>query len=385
MSRPQHRRGARPRTRAPRGESVVGTRFQVDCGQVGHGGFVVARTDEGRVLFVRHALPGERVIAEITEGTTGDSFWRADAVQILSASPHRVTPPCPYAGPGGCGGCDFQHARSDYQRELKAAVVSEQLRRLAKRDLTVEVEPVGESSLGWRTTMTYVPASGGGHGLRRHRSHEVQEIDQCLIATVDAQPGCPPLTRAVVGERTFDVPDGGFWQSHRDAPQTLVDAVLAAAGLRLGDRVLDLYAGVGLFAAFAAGAVGESGHVIAVEGDPSAAASAKLNLSDLPQARVIAADVAAWLDSSASPQGADVVVLDPPRAGAKRRVVEGVCQREPRAIVHVACDPAALARDVALYAEQGYDLRSLRVFDLFPMTHHVECVALLTTSAVDLR
>ena len=121
----------------------MGETYDVEVGPVAHGGHCVARIgDEGRVVFVRHALPGERVVLEVTEGTEGDRFWRADAVEILAPSPDRVGPPCPYAGPGRCGGCDFQHVALARQRLLKADVVREQLARLARLDVAVTVEPV---------------------------------------------------------------------------------------------------------------------------------------------------------------------------------------------------------------------------------------------------
>lgn len=349
---------------------MVGRRFEAEVGPIAHGGHCVARV-EGRAVFVRHTLPGEQVLLEITEGTEGDRFWRADAVEVLRASPDRVEAPCRYAGPGLCGGCDFQHVALDAQRRLKAAVVREQLQRLAGLDLPVEVEsvPGDVDGLHWRTRQRYVELPDGGRGMRKHRSHEVVEVDRCLLEA----PEGPSLT--VHGEH-FEVVDGGFWQVHPGAPEALVDAVLDALRPQPGERALDLYAGVGLFSRFLARAVGESGAVAAVEGDARAVAIAARTT---PGLLTRAGDVAAVLAGGLPPEWdvADVVVLDPPRVGAKRAVVEQVVARQPRAVAYVACDPAALARDVALFAEHGYGLSSLRAFDLFPMTHHVECVALL--------
>lgn len=349
---------------------MVGRRFEAEVGPIAHGGHCVARV-EGRAVFVRHALPGEQVLLEITEGTEGDRFWRADAVEVLRASPDRVEAPCAYAGPGRCGGCDFQHVALDAQRRLKAAVVREQLQRLAGLDLPVEVEsvPGDVDGLHWRTRQRYVELPGGGRGMRKHRSHEVIEVDRCLLEA----PEGPSL--AVHGEH-FEVADGGFWQVHPGAPEALVDAVLDALRPQPGERALDLYAGVGLFSRFLARAVGESGAVAAVEGDARAVAIAARTT---PGLLTRAGDVAEVLAGGLPPEwdAADVVVLDPPRVGAKRAAVEQVVARQPRAVAYVACDPAALARDVAPFAEHGYELSSLRAFDLFPMTHHVECVALL--------
>ncbi|WP_406033036.1 methyltransferase [Nocardioides sp. NBC_00163] len=395
MSRPQRPapRGRRPRPKASKGESYVGRRFEVEVGPVAHGGHFVARVQietgtsrEGsRVVFVRHALPGEQVVVEITEGTAGDRFWRGDAVSVVSAAPERVVPPCPYAGPGLCGGCDFQHVSVSAQRELKATVLREQLVRLGGlsasdplvSELAVEAVPGDEDGLRWRTRQRYTTAPGGGRGMRKYRSHDVIPVDDCLIATTDArEPGAGTVVEQVAvggAEHSFEVSADGFWQVHPGAPSTLVSAVLSALSPAPGDTVLDLYAGVGLFSAFLADRVGPTGRVVAVEGDQTASA---LSVGNVPTAEVSAGDVATEL-GRLEEGPFDLVVLDPPREGARRKVVEAVVARSPRKVAYVACDPAALARDVAIFAEHGYRLRTLRAFDLFPMTHHVECVALL--------
>ena len=409
----------RPRRKAPaKGPDLAGRRFTVETGNIGHGGFVVAR-HEGVVVFVRHALPGERVVAEVTEGREGDRFLRADAVEVLDASPDRVTPPCPFAGPGRCGGCDLQHAALPAQRGLKAAVIGEQLRRLAGLDVEVTVEEVtgAVDGLGWRTRVQWAVARGT-LGLRKHRSHDVVPVDRCRIAH-PAIADAPPSPGGVVGVtgvetivasdgetltllttrdgrtfadgttvlheraagRTFEVTGSGFWQVHPGAADTLVAAVLEGLDPRPGERAADLYSGVGLFSAALAGRVGTGGHVVAVESDEGAVDDAQQNLSDLHQVAVLADRVDRALAADlVGPR--DLVVLDPPRTGARRDVVEGIVALAPRAVAYVACDPAALARDVAIFAEHGYALTSLRAFDLFPMTHHVECVAVLSRRRV---
>jgi tRNA/tmRNA/rRNA uracil-C5-methylase (TrmA/RlmC/RlmD family) len=368
------------RERPARGASHVGERLEVEVGPVAHGGHCVARIPSeaarDRVVFVRHALPGERVVVAVTEGSDGDPFWRADAVEVLTASADRVAPPCPYAGPGLCGGCDFQHATPEAQRRLKAAVVAEQLSRLARLDVDVTVEEV-PPTLRWRTRMRYVALPGGRRGLHPHRSDEVIEIDDCLIDS-GAAPTATETVSSAYGTHVFHASAEGFWQSHLEAPRVLVETVLGLLRPRTGERVLDLYAGVGLFSAFLADAVGPGGRVVAVEGSARACRDAEANLPAWvsvehgPVDRVLAA---AGDQGSLEPY--DLVVLDPSREGAKRRVVGQVVDRRPRAVAYVACDPAALARDVAVFAELGYGLTALRAFDLFPMTHHVECVALL--------
>ena len=388
-------------------------------GPIAHGGHCVVRldgtadgpSDRPRVVFVRHAIPGERVIVEITEGTEGDRFWRGDAVEVLEASRDRVEPPCPYAGPDRCGGCDFQHVALPRQRELKAAVVREQLARLGGTDVHVEVEPVPGGSpelaagLRWRTRIQWAVGPRGRRGLRKYRSREVVAVDDCLITRPDAR----AITRAgttldrhatalstVVGERVevppygehlFAVEADGFWQVHPGAPRVLVETVLDLLQPRTGETVLDLYAGVGLFARYLADAVGPSGSVLAVEADRTASKHAQTNLSGLPGVRVECGPVDRVLAGPLPPAYAtvDLVVLDPPREGARADVVEQVAARSPRAVAYVACAPAALGRDVATFLKLGYRLRRVRALDLFPMTSHVECVAHLVKSDSGLR
>src|SRR5947207_6675044 len=146
----QARGGTVQRADQGRGLGWTGTEFEVTVGAVAHGGHCVAR-HEGRVVFVRHALPGERVLAVVTERRRG--YWRADAVEILAATPDRVAPPCPYVRPGACGGCDFQHVSHDGQLALKTAVLREQLTRLGGlTDVSAyQVEALPGGPLGWRT------------------------------------------------------------------------------------------------------------------------------------------------------------------------------------------------------------------------------------------
>jgi tRNA/tmRNA/rRNA uracil-C5-methylase (TrmA/RlmC/RlmD family) len=388
----------------------------VEVGAFAHGGHCVARlpaeTPEvgGTVVFVRHALPGERVTVRVTSGSAGDRFLRGDAVAVLRASEDRVMAPCRYAGPGRCGGCDLQHVSLDAQRRLKAGVVAEQLRRLAGLDLDVEVEPVPglpgrPDGLRWRTRMRYHRAADGRLGLRRHRSRDVIPLDDCLIqapaarVTVDPDPrrgvasssrnpaeSSHPRTSTVtehVHGRPFEVGVDGFWQVHAGAPEALVDTVLDFLQPRPGEAALDLYGGVGLFAVFLAEAVGPRGSVGVIEGDRLAAELCRGNTAAYPWVRVTRGPVDRVLARRSD--RADIVVLDPPRTGARRPAVEAVADRRPRAVAYVACDPASFARDVAIFGERGYVLSRLRALDLFPMTHHVECIALVEKTGSDLR
>jgi tRNA/tmRNA/rRNA uracil-C5-methylase (TrmA/RlmC/RlmD family) len=234
----------------------------------------------------------------------------------------------------------------------------------------VEGVPGDADGLHWRTRQRYVELPGGRRGMRKHRSHDVVEVDDCLIAGA-------PADHTVHGIG-FEVKGDGFWQVHPGAPEVLVDIVLEFLDPQPGESVLDLYAGVGLFARFLVAAVGGSTGVTMVEGDRRACEHAEANV---PGATVLQGEVGAVLGGLPVAQ-VDLVVLDPPREGARRTVVEAVAARAPRAVAYVACDPAALARDIAIFSEHGYALQRLRAFDLFPMTHHVECVALLTSESV---
>ncbi|MFG1778258.1 class I SAM-dependent RNA methyltransferase [Micromonospora sp. NPDC049048] len=395
-------------------------RVELTVGAVAPGGHCVARVD-GQVVFVRHALPGERVVAEVTEVHRG--FVRADAVTVIEASPDRVEQPCPYAKPGRCGGCDLQHVAPAAQLDWKAAVVREQLTRLggltdAELDaLGVRVEPLPGGPLGWRSRVRYAVDGAGRAGLLKHRSHEVVPIDRCLIAhpairelpvlaptgarwpdadaveTVASTGGDvtatavadgvsrtlsgPERVREVAAGREWTLPASSFWQVHPAAADTLVEAVLGLTDPRPGERAWDLYGGAGLFAAALAGRVGEAGRVTLVESAAQGVAAARENLRDLPRVEVVPARVETALARRRITGPVDVVVLDPPRSGAGARVVRDIVAAGPRAVAYVACDPAAFARDVHTFAGLGWRLAELRGFDLFPMTQHVELVGLL--------
>jgi tRNA/tmRNA/rRNA uracil-C5-methylase (TrmA/RlmC/RlmD family) len=424
------------------GPPEPGDLLDLTVGEVVHGGWCIARPAAagGRVIFVRHALPGERVRAVITQTTS--KFARADATAILAAAAGRVEPPCPHARPGGCGGCDWQHASLPAQRALKAVVIRQQLRRIAGIDRDVVVEPLDghQDGLGWRTRVKFAVRRDGVAGLRRHRSHQVAAVGTCPIAhqlvsaagvtqsrwpgarsvEVAVAPGSAERAVIVSGAKTrypswpvpaadsvlAPVPGGGltalrgsgflyqqaagrswrvsagtFWQVHPAAASALAEAVLGALAPRPGEVALDLYCGAGLFAGVLAEAVGPDGAVIAIEQDTSAVRDARHNLRRTPWARVHKGDVAAML-ARHGVSGASLAVLDPPRAGAARRVVELLAAAGSDAalnrVAYVSCDPATLARDLAIFGENGWDLSALRAFDAFPMTHHVECLATLT-------
>ena len=379
---------------------TVGEKFEVELGPVAHGGHVVAR-HEGRVIFVRHGIPGELVIVEVTG--VSKNFARGDVIEVLVPSEHRVEPPCRFAKE--CGGCDFQHIDVAQQRNLKKAVIIEQFARLAKRDVEVEVIDLGQHT-GWRTRMRYAVDAEGHVGLCGAKSHDVVRLDKCVIAHDGIQPprgnfshtseiemaissegeirgfrdgrldddlsnGSSSITEMVHGTR-FNIDPKGFWQVHPRAASMFVNTLLEFAQMKPGDHVLDLYGGAGLFAAFALEEVGPGGRVELVDSTATSVRDAARNFP------VLKAHVGEVLRVLRSLKRADVILLDPPRTGAGRPVLEQIAKLKPSRVVYVACDPAALARDVATFAELGYELAELRAFDAFPMTHHVEQIAAFT-------
>lgn len=391
----------------------------LEIGPAVHGGHCLAR-HEGRVVFVRHALPRERARVRITEQRR-KGYWRGDAVEILDASPDRVPSVWPEAGPDGVGGGELAHVALPAQREWKRGVLVESLVRIGGFDaqdpllagLSVEPVPGDVDGLGTRTRIELTADGAGRAGMYRYRTHDVLPLREMPLAVAEIaaldllsrrwQPGAridavapadgDPVVlvdgRPAKGGRThvrervqagadeyrYRVAAAGFWQIHRGAPATLVDAVLEAATLEPGQRVIDAYSGAGLLSLPLARAVGEQGHVLAIESDTQAGRDARRNAHGVPQLELRTAQVTQALPHIETRP--DAVVLDPPRAGAGAGVLNGLADLEVPLIVYVACDPAALARDARRAVERGYRLEALRGLDLFPHTHHVEAVATL--------
>jgi len=393
-----------------------------------HGGEAVGRLPDGKACFVAYALPGERVTVEVVE--EHKRWSRGRLVEVLEPSPERVTAPCPYFGPGRCGGCQLQHLAPGAQPALKRRIVVEQLQRIGRiPDPPVE-QTVVVAPFGYRNSARFGVDPEGRLGFRRAGSHEVQPVAACLLLTREAQDlreeagdgwlgveevvvragaatgdralvvhpggaGMPPLppgatpvalvsgrgrTVALRGEplltervagRTFRVSPTSFFQGSTAGAQVLADLVRGEAAIVPGDAALDLHAGVGLFAAVLADA---GATVTAVEADPVAAQDARDNLGE--EIEVRAEDAERVLAELVGRQAAcDVVVLDPPRRGAGAKLCRAIAALDPRVVVYVSCDPAALARDAAVLAEQGYDLTRAVPVDQFAQTAQIETVA----------
>ena len=387
---------------------------------VAAGGEGVGRLGDGRVVFVRGALPGEQVRVTLAEAKK--RFARGALVEVVEAASERVAPPCPQVG-AGCGGCDWQHIAPAAQRELKARIVTDALSRIGRVeppevDLGPELAPEG-----WRTTVRAVVDDKGSAGFRLHHAHEPLAVGPggCLVAhplvdeilregvfpspvrevTVRAGaatgerlvlctpavgdsrvPEGVPLVGAdelagghrawiheVVAGRRWRISAESFFQGRPDGAGALVDAVVVAAGAALtpGATVVDLYSGVGLFAGALYDRTG--GRVVAVESNRSAVADARINLADLDGARIVRSDVRKW-----HPSHTDVVVADPSRQGLGPEVVPRIAATGASALALVSCDPGALGRDAGLLAGDGWRLGSVNLVDIFPHTSHVEVV-----------
>lgn len=395
------------------------TELTLTTGPAANGGSCVARHD-GRVVFVRYALPGETVRVHVRDER--GSYWHAEVVEVVTPSPDRVESLCAIAGVHGAGCCDLAFAEPDAARRLKGAVVANQLARLGgfqwRDEGSATAEAVGTTgATGWRTRVRLDTTAEGKAGFHRYHSDELVTDLNCaqladglvdglsarhwqpgaqLHVALDAEDrrhvvqsgpkgGRKAATRVVAGDyeavqrigaRQWRVPVTAFWQAHRDAAALYSELVAGWAQLQPGQTAWDLYGGAGVFAAALAEGVGESGRVVTVDTSRGASRSAREALTDLHWVSVITDSVRRALTTATG--RADVAVLDPPRTGAGREVIDALAAADVPRIIHIGCEAASFARDVGLYLRHGYAVEELRVFDSFPLTHHVECVAVLT-------
>lgn len=391
--------------------------LELHTGAAANGGSCVARHD-GRVVFVRYALPGEVVRARVT-GDRG-SYWHAEVIDVLEPSPDRVESLCPIAGVGGAGCCDLAFVTPEAARVLKGEVVANQLARLGDFAWDGVAEPLGDGAAqGWRTRVRLDTTAGGRAGFHRYHSSELVTDLDCAQLPAGMLDGLADATWSVgahvhvavddngdrhvvqsgprsgrknkgatrvvegnyeavqrVGDRVWRIPVTAFWQAHRDAARIYSGLISSWARLEPGMTAWDLYGGAGVFAAVLAEGVGDTGEVTTVDTSRGSSRAAHAALADLASVSVVTDSVRRAL--SAQQRRADVAVLDPPRSGAGREIIDQLAAAEVPRVIHIGCEAASFARDVGLYRKQGYTVEELRVFDSFPLTHHVECVAVLT-------
>ncbi len=423
-SKRAHGRGRGPRS------IPSGREFILRLEGIAHGGEALGR-HEGKVVFVPYTIPGEEVRVRLIREK---SRWaRAQLLNIVTPSPDRVEPPCPFFGPDGCGGCQWQHISYERQLALKREIVIDQLRRLGhiENPSVKEVLAVGDP-FHYRNHMQFTVASGGRLGLLRAESHRVIPVDACLLLhplltelyeTLDLQweglrrvilragvhtgerliiletdgeempelevdipvsvvlhrPQHPPFPLAGVpffhervGELTFRISSGSFFQVNTAGAEVLVDLVRRYLAPKGHETLLDLYSGVGLFGLSLASQVGL---VFGIEADESAMEDAAFNVEALGLENVALHEGPVEEVLRALWEPADLAILDPPRSGAGQEVIAQLRRLRVRRLVYVSCDPATLARDVVHLQAQGYHLLDLQPVDMFPQTYHIETVS----------
>jgi 23S rRNA (uracil1939-C5)-methyltransferase len=403
--------------------------FQLELTAMAHGGSALGR-HEGRVIFVPYSIPGETVRVELVETRT--RWGRGRLLEVLEPSPHRVEPPCPYFGQDKCGGCQYQHIDYEAQAEYKREVVIDQLARLGGLPDAKVLEIIGAADpWAYRNHVQFHTTPQGRLGFLTADTHDVIPVEECLIidplleelwAALDMEwpqlhrlslrcgsvtgdrmaifelndyedfdievdfpvscvilladdevvvlMGNPHLTEQVAG-RDYRISANSFFQVNTAGAEALVALVQEALAPTGNDSLLDLYCGVGLFGLSLADRVGR---VVGVEADPSAAADFRANSRRIDHVTLIEGKAQAVLARIEEPP--DLLVLDPPRSGAGRAVIEQLARLNPRRIAYVSCDPATLARDARHLIESGFKLREVQPVDLFPQTYHVESVAL---------
>jgi 23S rRNA (uracil1939-C5)-methyltransferase len=414
----------------------MGQILELTLDNIAHGGEALGR-HAGKVIFVPYAIPGERVRVEIVEEK--DRWARARLLAVLAASPDRVEPPCPYFGQDKCGGCQWQHIQYERQANLKGEIVADQLRRLGHivqpsvADTIVLADDEGLLDYGYRNHTKFAITEEGHLSYRRASGHELIAVEHCLLlherldelhaaldviwpalqgiglraglntgdalvtfeATGEEEPeleidlpasivlitprgarpliGEPSITEDVAGRR-YRVSAESFFPVNTTGAEVLVELVRQYAEPRPSDVLLDAYCGVGLFALALVEAVKE---VIGIEASPAACEDLAYNAGEVQNLTIhegaVEEVLAALLTQG---QQADLVVMDPPRAGAGPEVIKGLAALGPRRIVYVSCDPATLGRDSVTLAGVGYRLVEAQPLDMFPQTYRVETVAL---------
>jgi 23S rRNA (uracil1939-C5)-methyltransferase len=351
----------------------------------------------GKVIFVTGGLPGDLVRVVIDDDRA--RFARGHVLDVIEPAPDRVAARCPHFGftSAACGGCQWQHIDYAAQLRYKTAIVREQLQRLGR----VPNPPVRDmipSPAIWqyRNHAQFHLTGDARPGFQAARSHRVVPIEDCcvleppLAAWLQSnQHSCLQADRLDVrfgnapdrlgGATTFRlkavdlrVSDESFFQVNTSLIDTLIDQVLVKCDPQSTDTILDAYCGVGLFSRFLAPRVDR---VIGIDSSASALSDFRVNLASFDRVEAYQGRVEKILPQLQTPLHA--VVVDPPRSGCGRRVIEAIVARQIDRVVYVSCDPATLARDVRQLLAGGYDLIEAQPVDLFPQTYHIETIALL--------
>ncbi len=385
---------------------TIGDIITINVGSIANGGHFIGRHND-QIVFVRHSLTGERANVKIT--AVNSKFAFGDAIEILKKSKDRVNAPCKYAHPEGCGGCDFQHIDPIAQLNLKKIVIQDQFKRIAKIEIKPEI--ISEDSLeglNWRTRLNLAISKNKKLGMHAHKSNQIVEIDECLIAVKEINKseifnkkwenednikisyssendmnisqlgtnlsGLDKL-REVVDNNKYYISPKSFWQSHKNAPHIILEQVLKFANIKEGERVCDLYGGVGLFTLPISKILGENGEVHLIEVNRVCIDDANEMFTDSKNIFIHHGTVEQKLGSI---KKINTIILDPPRNGLSKQVINQMIEKQPQTIIYVSCNPSTLARDTRVLTDNNYTLTNIVGLDLFPMTHHIECVASFT-------
>ena len=385
---------------------AIGDIITLNVGNIANGGHFIGRHND-QIVFVRHSLTGERANVKIT--AVNSKFAFGDAIEIIKKSKDRVTAPCKYAHPEGCGGCDFQHIDPITQSNLKKIVIQDQFKRIAKIEINPEI--ISKDSLkglNWRTRLNLAISENKKLGLHAHKSNKIIEIDECLIAVeginkseifnkkwenednikisyssandmnisqLGKNISGPDKLNEVVDDNKYYISPKSFWQSHKNAPRFLLEQVLKFANIKEGERVCDLYGGVGLFTLPISKILGENGEVHLIEVNRVCIDDATEMFADIKNIFIHHGTVEQKLGSI---KKINTIILDPPRNGVSKQVINQMIEKKPQTIIYVSCNPSTLARDTKILTDNNYTLTNIVGLDLFPMTHHIECVASFT-------
>lgn len=406
----------------------MGEELIIQLADMAHGGDAVGR-HEGKVIFVPYGIPGESVRVEIQRDR--GRFAHARLLDVLSSSPQRVQPPCPYFGV--CGGCQWQHLSYDSQLEYKRSIVHAQLQRIAGMRSPAVQPTLGMSApWGYRNHVQFAVTRDGNLGFMAASSHDVIAIDRCLVLhpllqeafdsldielpdlhrlslragintgdqmvifelTSDQPPeleldlpiscvlllsdgtsialvGSPYIHERALG-RSYRISSSSFFQVNTGQAEKLISLVSDYLSPRSESVVVDVYCGVGTFGLALAG---QAKQVIGIESNPAAITDARANSADMDNVFLKEGRAEQVLPTLSV--AAPLVIIDPPRTGLGKNALSAVVNLAPTRIVYVSCDPATLARDVKVLAACGYELGEVQPVDMFPQTYHIECLAVL--------
>ena len=382
---------------------AIGEILTLDIGNIANGGHFVARHDN-QIIFVRHAISGETAKVKVT--AINSRFAFGDAVEILKPSKDRVPPPCQYSHPEGCGGCDFQHINYDVQSDLKKEVLKDQFKRITKIDISPEIITVNPSDgLHWRSRLNLAISENKKVGLRAHKSNSIIEINECLIALKEInksdifsanwdseenlkiscsntnQINISQFNKSIIGpekltenvdNNEYTISPKSFWQSHINAPGLLLQQVMKEANIQQDEIVCDLYGGVGLFTLPISKLIGKNGQVHLIEMNDTCIEDANNMFEHIDNVFIHHGTVEQKLGSV---KKIDTIILDPPRNGVSKQVMNQMIEKKPHTIIYVSCNPSTLARDSKVLLDNKYSINNIVGLDLFPMTHHIESVA----------